>query len=68
MFTIKSKIKYRFKKLIAVGLAIVILAGNLHNDAGVLEVFTATDSVSIEIAPTIRMGDNPPMIRDEFME
>jgi len=64
----KSRIKCRFKKIIAVGLAIAMLASSLHDGTGVLEVFAATDSVSIEIAPTIRMGDYPPMIRDEFLE
>ena len=68
MLTTKNRIKHGFRKLLTVGLAIIILAGSFHNGAGVLEVFATTDSVSVEIVPTIRMGDNPPMIRDEFLE
>ena len=51
-----------FKKFTTLGLAMLIIVGSIHSNVEVLA------STHTESAPTIHMGDNAPMIRDEFME
>lgn len=77
MYAMKNEVKKDFrkgyKKFVAVGLVVMVLIGSFHSSAGILEVFAVTNSataktVTTEIAPTIRMGDNSPMIRDEFLK
>ena len=53
--------KNSFRKIVTIGLALVIFASNFYS--GATEIFATYESV-----PTIRMGDNTPMTRDEFME
>lgn len=54
--------KTSFKKLVIIGLALMIFVGSIYNGAGAIEIFAAVENV-----PTIRMGDNAPMTLDEFM-
>lgn len=53
--------KNAYGKFVLLGFVMVILAGIVHS--GATEVFAAVENV-----PTIRMGDNAPMTRDELME
>jgi uncharacterized protein YkwD len=55
------KIKNIYEKFILPGLVLAIFVGIFHS--GNAEVFAADVNV-----PTIQMGDNVPMTRDEFME
>jgi hypothetical protein len=55
------KMKKLHKKLTLLGFTLVAIWGITHVSA--VDVFAAAESV-----PTIRIGDNSPMTRDEFME
>ena len=51
------------RKFISIGIAFTIFMGGIHYGVGVSVIFAAT-----VYSPTIRMGNNDPMTRDEFME
>ena len=55
------KLNNVYKKFTALGLALIMLVG-IYNGIGTVEVSAAAN------VPTIVMGDNAPMTRDEFME
>jgi len=57
------KVKSFVKKLASLGVVLSILAGSIHTGVGVIGVYAATQN-----APTVRMGDNDPMTRDEFLQ
>jgi len=56
------RVKAVLRNLISFGIALTILMGSIHYGVGVAEVYAATVST-----PTIRMGDNDPMTRTEFL-
>jgi len=55
-------VKTKFKSIVAIGLALLMTVSSIYLGAGAVDVFAAADNL-----PTIRMGDNAPMTRDEFM-
>ena len=56
------KLKSIVRKLVLLGIAFVIFMGSVYGSIGVAEVIAATPSI-----PTIRMGENAPMTRAEFI-
>ena len=58
-----STLKTVIKKCVYVGLAFIMLAGGIQNYISTVEVFASAAN-----APTIHMGANNPMTRDEFLK
>ena len=56
------RLKAIMRNLISFGIALVIFMGSIYYGVGVTEVFAAAINT-----PTIRMGDNDPMTRSEFL-
>jgi len=57
------RMKNLYKGFILLGFTLIVFVGSIRNGIGAVEVFASTGS-----APTIRMGDNVPMTRDEFVD
>ena len=55
--------KTKFKSIFAFGLALMIIVGSLYFGVGAINIYAENESL-----PTIQMGDNAPMSRDEFMD
>jgi len=55
--------KTRFKSIFAFALALIIFATNIYFNVDVVNVYAEARSY-----PTIRIGDNAPMTRDEYMD
>jgi uncharacterized protein YkwD len=55
--------KKLYKKLIIFGIALMMIVGSIYIGTGDYKVFATVENI-----PTIHMGDNSPMTRDEFME
>jgi len=55
--------KTKFKSIFAFGLALMMIVSSLYFGVGAINIYAENESL-----PTIQMGDNAPMTRDEFMD